>query len=464
MPSQTSHDLSREEKLILALSLRHIGRGRTAVPLAELTIADIDSAITRQQLESLNEKGYGYLDSRDVCAECSSDLRAGVCTRDYLHEGTECVEKFIPYNHVVKSAVSSWLSKCFSELGWSVGRDKIAEEAQIDYVLRKNGIIATLNVHTGQLDFEKLMADIGKSRESEINAIFIVVFAYGVLSPSAATYMSTHPEVAFFQASNLPLLEESVMAFDSNLEVRLNSVDLSRHLTKKYQGTDFGSPVEQLLRSWSEIVSELPSLASQDLLMVRKYGNPEKVGLAFEKNCASLLGSMFRIVKLGRQGQPDGVIVIPDHGGRKPGLLLYECKSTSDQPYRFKARDRRQVLEYLNSFSHEEAREVYNLIGVILISCEFDRDDCIKKQESIGKSLPEVQCISFLPVASLLALAERYVRMLPETRIRLEYDYSVVRRLFSSPGVVDSENVDLFLRDIESKEVRIERDLKGLLR
>lgn len=464
MPSQTFHNLSEEDIQTLALTLSYIDKGRTAVPLEELTVPDIDSVAIRHQLESLDEKGFGYLESRNVCAECSSDLIAGVCTENYLHEGIDRVEKFSPYNPTVRSAISSWLLQHFSELGWAVERDKIAESAQIDYVLRKNGIIATLNIHTSQLDFERLMADVGKSKESEINAIFIVVFAYGVSSRAAATYLSTHPEVVFFQASDLSTLEDKTIAFDEDLERRLNSVDLSRHLIKRYQGTDFGSPIEQLLHSWSEIVSELPSLACQDPLMVKKYGSPAKVGLIFEKNCASLMGSMFRIVKLGRAGQPDGVVVIPDYHGGKLGLLLYECKSTANQPYRLNARDRRQVLEYLDSFRREEAREVYNLIGIVLISYEFDEDDCIEKQESMRKLLPERGCMSFLPVASLLTMGEKYVKMLPETRIRLEYDYSVVRRLFSSKGAIDSENVSSFLRDIENKEVRIERDLRDLLR
>jgi hypothetical protein len=118
----------------------------------------------------------------------------------------------------------------------------------------------------------------------------------------------------------------------------------------------------------------------------------------------------------------------------------------------------------LDNFRREEAREVYNLKGIVLISYGFNEDDCIEKQESMKKLLPGGEGVSFLPVASLLTLGERYVKMLPQMRIRLEYDYSVVGRLFSSKGVIDSENVDLFLRDIESKEVRIERDLKGLLR
>jgi hypothetical protein len=254
LPSQISHDLSKEDIQILALSLSRIDKGRTAVPIGELTISDIDSVAKRHQLESLDEKGFGYLESRSVCAECSSDLIAGVCIKNYLHEGRDCVEKFSPYNPIIRSTISSWLLQHFSALDWAVDRDEVAKSAQIDYILRKNGIIATLNIHTSQLDFEKLMADVGKSKESEINAIFVVVFAYGVSSPSAATYISTHPEVVFFQASDLPTLEDNIVAFDRDLESTLNSIDSP---LAGLSGPFDGQEVRKTCESWISIREEL---------------------------------------------------------------------------------------------------------------------------------------------------------------------------------------------------------------
>ncbi len=447
----------------MAKSLTHIGRGKTAVSASELTKDDSDWDAMRSQLESLHRKGFGYLESKDVCAECSSDKIAGVCTRSYLHEGSRRIERFCPNGAIIGPAISSWMLECLSDLGWTVGRDETAQSAQVDYVLNKDAVVATLNIHTNQLDFAGLMADVGKSKESEVNAIFIVIFAFGIPSSSAATYVSTHPEVVFFQASDLPELKERLRAFDAGIEERLNSINLSRHLIRKYEGTDFRAPVEQLLDRWSDILSELPSLACQDLLMVKKYGTPSKVGSVFETNCASLLGSLFRVVRLGGKGQPDGIIVIPSQADAKPGLLLYECKSTKDQPYSLGSRDKRQIVDYLKTFRREEAREVYNILGIILISSEFDETDCIEKQRSLEKSLRKGETVSFLPISSLLKLGERYVKMLPGIRLRLEYDYSSVRELLSSRGIVDSANIDVFLEGIRDKESRIERDIRYLL-
>jgi hypothetical protein len=455
--------LEKEEIRALALSLREVGRGKTAVSLGDSTLRSIDSTSYKQHFDNLHRKDFGYLESREICAECGSDLIAGVCTDSYVHEGRSRIERFSPNSVIVKSAVSSWLLQCLSGLGWEIEREEIAQTAQVDFIVKKEGVIATLNVHNCQLDFETLMADVGKSKESEINAILVLIFAYGISNRSAATYVSTHPEVIFVDPMELVTLETRIRDFDQRLGSILDSIDLSRHLIKKHKGTDFGAPIDRLLQSWKEIVSELPSLACQDPLMIKKYGSPKEVGLKFEKRCSSLLGSMLRIVKLGGKNQPDGAIIVPGLGDEKTSLLLYECKTTKNQPYKPSSRDWRQVMDYLNAFRRQEAREAYDVRGLILLSYEFDRKACLRKQESVEKMGSKKGYVSFLPVTSILKLAEEYVRMLPEIRIKLEYDYSSIGKLLLSPGILSSNDIESFLEGVRQKELRIERDLKFLL-
>lgn len=360
--------------------------------------------------------------------------------------------------------MKSHLLDTLGNLGWNEDTDETAKSVEVEHVLFKQNISATLNVHTTQLDFGTLMADVGKAKEPQINAVFIIIFSYGVSNPSVASYIGTHPEIVFVDYSDLPNLGAEMETFDQGVGSRLRAVDLTDHLIRRYEGTDFESPVGEMLRTWGDIVTELPMLASQDSLMTSKYGNASKVGYAFQNKCTAILGSMFRTVKLGGKNQPEGAILIPGRKTEKPGLYIFECKSTVNQPYWFESSDWRQVKSYVDQFDREEAHEVYRLLGAIIISKEFSQEKIKSDKRMLVEQLPLGISLSFLPVISLLTLGEKYTKMLPEIRLRLEYEYPTVQRLFSSEGVVDSKDVNSFLDEIEQRESRIERDLKSLLK